>query len=159
ISYYFKNKQGLLEYAVTTYYEAYLTLMEETMEETQTKDAMERLKALIETIIQYKQTNHQLTCFIQRELSLDSVFVREITVTYLAKENHLLKDSFYQLMFSTNIKKVDQSFYYMQLKGMLITPYVMQNEWKRHVIGEESEACFIKRYVKTIHHWLDNLLS
>src|SRR5699024_5989329 len=78
ISYYFKNKQGLLEYAVTTYYEAYLTLMEETMEETQTKDAMERLKALIETIIQYKQTNHQLTCFIQRELSLDSVFVREI---------------------------------------------------------------------------------
>src|SRR5699024_6453027 len=90
ISYYFKNKQGLLEYLVTTYYESYLTYMEETIDETQDESAIDRLKALIFTIIQYKQSNHQLTCFIQRELSLDSVFVREMTVTYLAKENYFL---------------------------------------------------------------------
>ena len=159
ISYYFKNKQGLLEYVVTHYYETYLRYIEATMEETQTKDAMERLESLIETIIQYKQTNHQLTCFIQRELSLDSVFVREITVTYLAKENHFLKAAFYDLVTLTPIKKVDRPFFFMQLKGMLITPYVMQHEWKHHVIGEETESLFVKRYVKTIHHWLNHLVA
>lgn len=159
ISYYFKHKQGLLEYVVTTYYEAYLTYVEEIMEQTKTENAMDRMKALITTIIQYKQTNHQLTCFIQRELSLDSVFVREITVTYLAKENHFLKESFYQLVPLTHIKKTDRSFFFMQLKGMLITPYVIQHEWKHHVVGEESEALFVKRYVQTIQKWLDYLVA
>lgn len=158
ISYYFKNKQGLLEYVVTTYYEAYLIYMEETIEEMETKDAMEKLKTLVATIIQYKQNNHQLTCFIQRELSLDSVFVREITVTYLAKENYFLKESFFQLMPHTHIKKIDHFFYFMQLKGMLITPYVMQHEWKHHFIGQESEALFVQRYVQIIQRWLDYLI-
>src|SRR5699024_12232031 len=90
ISYYFKHKQGLLEYVVTTYYEAYLNDMEEVMEQTQTNSSMDRLKALIATIIKYKQTHNQLTCFIQRDLSLYSVFVSEITVTYLAKENYFM---------------------------------------------------------------------
>ncbi|HLQ72180.1 MAG TPA: forespore capture DNA-binding protein RefZ [Bacillota bacterium] len=159
ISYYFKNKQGLLEYIVTTYYEAYLTQMEETMEAEQGNSAMEKMQSLIATIIQYKQSNHQLTCFIQRELSLYSVFVSEITVTYLAKENHFLRKAFNDLMPSTPIKKVDQPFFFMQLKGMLITPYVMQHEWKHHVIGEETESLFVKRYVNTIQHWLDHLVT
>src|SRR5699024_1862676 len=159
ISYYLKHKQGLLEYVVTRYYEAYLNDVEEVEVESQTNSSMDRLKALIATIIQYKQTHHQLTCFIQRELSLDSVFVREITVTYLAKENHFLKETFYQLMPSTNVKKADQPFYFMQLKGMLMTPYVMQHEWKHHVVGEKSETLFVNRYVKTIHRWLEYVLA
>lgn len=83
ISYYFKSKQGLLEYAVTNYYEEYLKTVEESLENAANLSPLEKLNGLIFTIIQYKQTNHQLTCFIQRELSLDSVFVREMAVTYL----------------------------------------------------------------------------
>lgn len=160
ISYYFKSKQGLLEYVITTYYEAYLDCLEETVEKTRSHDAVIRLKTLIETIIQYKQTNHQLTSFIQRELSLDTVFVREMTVTYLAKENHFLSESFFPYIQSSSIKKADHSFFFMQLKGMLITPFVMQqHEWKNYIVGEGSETLFIQKYVKTIHHWLDYLLE
>src|SRR5699024_11283338 len=88
ISSYFKSKQGLLEYAETNYYEMYLKLLEEELESNDALGDVEKLKKIIHTIISYKTDHFQLKAFIQRELSLDSTFVREMTVTYLAKENH-----------------------------------------------------------------------
>jgi AcrR family transcriptional regulator len=155
ISYYFKSKQGLLEYAVIQYYEEYLKVMEETLEQIEASTPLVKLKKLISAIIQYKQTNHQFTCFVQRELSLDSVFVREMAVTYLAKENYLISNTFFDTLKTHKQKAGDRKFLLMQLKGMLITPYVLQNEWKDQVVGEYSHNQFVKNYVRTIHQWLD----
>ncbi|HLR40421.1 MAG TPA: forespore capture DNA-binding protein RefZ [Virgibacillus sp.] len=158
ISYYFKSKQGLLEYAVIQYYEAYLKIMEETLEQTKSESSLEKLKRLIANIIQYKQKNHQFTCFIHRELSLDSIFVREMAVTYLAKENHFISNTFFDTLKRHKHKAGDRQFLLMQLKGMLITPYVLQNEWKDHVVGTYSHNQFVKKYVQTIHQWLDFII-
>lgn len=159
ISYYFKSKQGLLEYAVTDYYEAYLEIIEETLEQTATATPLEILKQLIVSIIQYKQDNLQLTCFVQRELSLDSIFVREMVVTYLAKENHFIRNTFFDTLKMHKRKTGDREFLLMQLKGMLITPYVLQNEWKTHVVGTYSHDQFVKKYVETVHQWLDFIVE
>lgn len=153
ISYYFKGKQGLLEHAVTKYYEAYLAAMEESLEKTEGNPSMYRLNELIFTIIHYKQMHHQLTCFIQRELSLDSVFVREMTVTYLAKENYYLKELFFETIGS----KADQDekrYLFMQLKGMLITPYILHSDWKEHVLDRYAHEQFVKKYTKSIQKWI-----
>src|SRR5699024_120480 len=158
ISYYFKSKQGLLEYAVTQYYEAYLEIIENTLKQANSLTSMEKLKKLIFAIIQYKQSNHQFTCFIHRELSLDSVFVREMAVTYLAKENYFISNTFFDILKQNKQKVENSQFLLMQLKGMLITPYVLQNEWKDHVVGESSQNYFVKKYVQTIHQWLDFIL-
>src|SRR5690625_929357 len=88
ISYYFKGKQGLLEYAVTDYYEQYLEVIEESLQGSNSYSPLNQLKNLITAIIEFKQSNVQLSCTIHRELSLDTIFVREMTVTYLAKENY-----------------------------------------------------------------------
>ncbi|MEN1968200.1 forespore capture DNA-binding protein RefZ [Lentibacillus sp. N15] len=157
ISYYFKSKQGLLEHVVTQYYELYLKLMEETWQASAEEPALSRAKKLIETIIQYRQDNHQFSCFILRELSLDSVFVREMAVTYIAKENYYISNAFASIL--SKKQKVDQQFLLMQLKGMLITPYVLQNEWKHQVIGKQSHSLFVRKYVKTIHQWLDFIVQ
>lgn len=157
ISYYFKSKQGLLEHGVTTYYELYLQLIEETLQASENDSAITRLKKLIETIIQYRQKNHQFSCFILRELSLDSVFVREMAVTYIAKENHYISNTFYSIL--NKKQKPDQQFLLMQLKGMLITPYVLQNEWKNQVVGEFSHTMFVRKYVRIIHDWLDYIVQ
>lgn len=159
ISYYFKSKQGLLEYAVTQYYEAYLITMEETLQETETLTPLEKLKELISVIIQYKQRNHQFSSFIHRELSLDSIFVREMAVTYLAKENHIISNAFFDALKMPKKSELDRHFLLMQLKGMLLTPYVLQNEWKDQVVGEYSHNIFAKKYVKTIHYWLDFIME
>lgn len=154
ISYYFKSKQGLLEYAVTQYYESYLKKIEETLEQTTSTAPLERLKKIIHTIIHYKQANHQFTCFIHRELTLDSIFVREMTVTYLAKEHFLIRAAFYEAM-EREEKLDEEPFLLLQLKGMLITPYVLQHEWKNKVIGTYSHKQFANKYAETIYLWLD----
>ncbi|RLL47843.1 TetR/AcrR family transcriptional regulator [Oceanobacillus piezotolerans] len=157
INYYFKSKQGLLEYTVTAYYEAYLKALEKTLNETETLAPIERLHALISTIIHYKQSNYQLTCFIQRELSLDSVFVREMAVTYLAKENYIIRETFYNVL-EGRVKIDFKNYLLIQLKGMLVTPYILHNDWKDQVIGEYSHQLFVKRYVRVIQQWLDFII-
>ncbi|MFD1038153.1 forespore capture DNA-binding protein RefZ [Virgibacillus byunsanensis] len=159
ISYYFKNKQGLLEHAVTNYYEVYLTTIEKILRDSEDMSSLDQLKMLIEAIIQYKQMNHQFSCFIHRELSLDSIFVREMTVTYLAKENYYISNIFFSVLSQNKKSDIDRQFLLMQLKGMLITPYVLQNEWKNHLLGEQSHNLFIKKYVKTINNWLDYMVN
>lgn len=158
ISYYFKGKQGLLEYAVSNYYEEYLAIIETTLDETKNEEPKEILKNLIHKIIQYKHSNLQLSCFIHRELSMDSVFVREMAVTYLAKENFIIGNAFLAVFKDKrkeDKQKLDRQFLLMQLKGMLVTPYVLHNEWRNQVVGEYSHTLFVNKYVQTIHKWVD----
>lgn len=159
ISYYFKSKQGLLEHAVTNYYELYLTRMEEVLIDAEAKTPLVKLKLLIDAIIQYKQNNHQFSCFIHRELSLDSIFVREMAVTYLAKENYFISNTFYESLPKSHHGNTERQFLLMQLKGMLITPYILQNEWKDQVAGKTSHDLFAQNYSKVIHKWLDFITS
>ena len=56
VSYYFNGKQGLLEYAVTEYYEEYLQTLEKCLDATKDASAVERLNELIATIIRYKHS-------------------------------------------------------------------------------------------------------
>lgn len=157
ISYYFKSKQGLLEHGVTQYYERYLDMMEETLKSAEHDTAINKLKNLAEAIIQYRQDNLQFSCFILRELSLDSVFVREMVVTYIAKENYYISNAFFAIL--RKEQKREHDFLLMQLKGMLVTPYILQNEWRNQVVGDYSHQMFVQKYVKTIHRWLDFIVE
>ncbi|HLS59645.1 MAG TPA: forespore capture DNA-binding protein RefZ [Virgibacillus sp.] len=153
ISYYFKGKQGLFEYAIVQYYEEYLNEIELSLQQTESQSIKEQLKRLIYIIIQYKQSKLQLTCTIHREMSLDSIFVREMMVTYLAKENHYLSRLLFDIL-KPEYKR-DKQFLVMQLKGLLITPYILHNEWKYKVIGDYSHDLFVDNYVKSVQNWLD----
>ncbi|HLR70101.1 MAG TPA: forespore capture DNA-binding protein RefZ, partial [Pseudogracilibacillus sp.] len=152
ISYYFKSKQGLLEYAVTNYYEMYLKLLEEELESNHALGDVEKLKKIIHTIISYKTDHFQLTAFIQRELSLDSTFVREMTVTYLAKENHMLSKLFFSILPKKNYQQ--KSYLFMQLKGMIMSPYMLKHEWNHQLLDRQAYQSFIHQYTKTIDQWL-----
>ncbi|QTN01526.1 forespore capture DNA-binding protein RefZ [Sediminibacillus dalangtanensis] len=157
INYYFNSKQGLLESIVTNYYEQYMTVLEETMTTTEALPKIDRLKQMIATIIHYKQEQHQFTCFIHRELSLDSIFVREMMVTYLAKENYLINSVFKEALRDSGNTKLDLQFLYVQLKGLLNSPYSSANEWKTLVNWNQSQDFFAKKYVHLICHWIDHL--
>lgn len=157
ISYYFKGKQGLLEFAVTDYYEQYLETIEETLKKSSSPSPLEQLKELITVILQYKQRNLQLSCMIHRELSLNSMFVREMTVTYLAKENYYINNLLSDIL--KNKKSEEKRFLNLQLKGMLITPYILHHEWRQHVVGEDSHQLFVHNFAQPIHDWLDFLIK
>src|SRR5690625_1823657 len=155
ISYYFKGKQGLFEHAVTRYYEEYFEEIEKNLQGNKDRPPLEQFKELIATIFKFKQQHFHLTCTIHRELSLDSVFVREMTVTYLAKENHYLEQLLKKILDKKRFAR--SSFLILQLKGMLLAPYILHHEWQQPVVSEQSHQYFISHYIKKIHDWLDFL--
>lgn len=157
ISYYFKGKQGLLEYAVTTYYEQFFNCVEKILREVEHKSPLEKMKKLTETIIHYRQQQYELAIFIQRELSLDSIFVREISVTYLAKEQYIIKNLFFDVIKHNEHVYKNRSFFLIQLQGMLIAPYMIQSDWNNQLSDDYSHRYFANNYIQTIHDWLDFL--
>lgn len=155
ISYYFNGKQGLLEYAVTDYYETYLSLIEETLKNTEHLSELDRLKNVIYTVVKFKVENYQFTSFIQRELTLDSTFVREMSVTYLAKEDYFLKQLFYSVLHPKY--KQRRTYLYMQLKGIFMSPFFIQEDWNYIFLDEKSYEQFINNFTETIFEWLHTL--
>ena len=47
----------------------------------------------------------------------------------------------------------------MQFKGMLITPYMMHNEWKDQVVGEASHQAFADKYIRVVQDWIRYLTA
>ncbi|SDD38655.1 DNA-binding transcriptional regulator, AcrR family [Terribacillus halophilus] len=159
INYYYKSKQGLLEASVVLYYEEYLAVLEKTAQNRGQESSGIYLKQLIEAIIHYKLSQNQFTAFIQRELMLDSVFVREMAVTYLAKESHTLKQAFRDYLDTIGIREREGVYLYMQLSGMLSAPFTMSKEMKGMLLTEESRHYFCSMYTSSIHHWIDTLAT
>lgn len=155
ISYYFENKQGLLEYTVTNYYEAYLKALGNTFKKSQLLSQLEVLKNLIITIINYKHTHYELACFIHRELSFDSIFVREMAVTYIAKENFLISRPLFHVIKKGSRQSRNRQLYFIQLKGMLMAPYFSYDKPESRHVSDYSHDYFVKSYVEMIHNWLD----
>ncbi|MDC3415779.1 forespore capture DNA-binding protein RefZ [Aquibacillus salsiterrae] len=155
INYYFNSKQGLLEAAVVHYYEEYLKALDGLIHQEDDLKPIDQLKKMVRVIIQYKQEHYQFTCFIQRELTLDSIFVREMMVTYLAKENYIISKAFNAALEGTKHNNIDRELLLLQLKGLLSTPYLAPNEWRNKVIWDQSHEFFITKYSQSIQKWLD----
>ncbi|MYL50379.1 forespore capture DNA-binding protein RefZ [Halobacillus litoralis] len=141
IHYYFKSKQGLFESLAVSYFEPYL----EMLENEQPSEGEYRLNELVKKILHYKQSNYQLSCLLNRELTLNTTFAREMLVTYLAKENHLLT----QILFDKN-SHIDVTFKeklcLLQLKGLLNAPFMMPHEFKDPFITDASLNHFVEMY-------------
>lgn len=155
ISYYFKSKQGLLEYAVTNYYDVYLHGLEENGVIYADCPKIEQLEAMIREILQFKLEHDQLSAFIHRELSLDSTFVREMTVTYLAKETHLLTNLFFSVLSKANQRRRD--ILYMQLRGMLLSPFLIKHEQQNMWMDTTSRQHFLDIYSQSVLEWVHSL--
>ncbi|WJE14655.1 forespore capture DNA-binding protein RefZ [Halobacillus sp. ACCC02827] len=141
IHYYFKSKQGLFESLAVSYFEPYL----EMLESEQPSAAENNMNELVKKILHYKQSHYQLSCLLYRELSLNTVFAREMLVTYLAKENHL----FSQLLFSKSSQMgitFKEKICLLQWKGLLNAPFMMPQEFKDPFITEASIDHFVRVY-------------
>ncbi|UOQ94145.1 forespore capture DNA-binding protein RefZ [Halobacillus shinanisalinarum] len=141
IHYYFKSKQGLFESLAIHYFEPYLEMIEQEVN----TNLEQNLESLVKRILHYKQEHYQLSCLVNRELTLNTVFAREMLVTYLAKENHLLT----QLLFNkTNKLEITyrEKLCLVQLKGLLNAPFVMPLEFQESLHSDTSISHFIDVY-------------
>lgn len=92
ISYYFGGKKGLIEQLMVKFYEGYFLAIEQGKKKTTEYDSQtsssERLLCVMKFAFDYLFESYKMTRFIYRELTMDSMLIREVMTTYLAKEKY-----------------------------------------------------------------------
>lgn len=158
VSYYFGGKKGLLETLMINFLEGYVKTIEQALENIASKSAKSCLLEMINNVLAYQRSNHHLARFVHREITLDTTLVRELMSTYLMKEKH-----YYGVVIEHGIKQSEFSrlpidFFIMQLRGMLIMPYLHPQYIREvyHLIPHEHY--FQERYMSHLTKWVEDYI-
>ncbi|QGQ47533.1 forespore capture DNA-binding protein RefZ [Metabacillus sediminilitoris] len=157
ISYYFKGKGGLLEYLISQYYEGYLEVIEKNHSQLNFGNAHNILSKMILDILNYQHENRQLSRLVYREVTLDSVLIREVMTTYLTKEKYFIKSVIDQGIQEGYYRKGIVSHMIIQLRSLLHMPYLQPQYMSEVLHIQPHEAYFVHQYYKELKFWLNTL--
>ncbi|WP_419881939.1 forespore capture DNA-binding protein RefZ [Peribacillus sp. B-H-3] len=158
IAYYFKNKQGLLEYCFTSYLEEYVKILDINILELERKGPKLCLSGLVLDILEFQKKNFLASSFIYGESSWDSSLNREILSTYFTKERF-----YFQLILEKGMKEhafqnVSIPVFILQLKGLLSAP-VMHSHYAMEVLYVfPQENYYNSKYGNEIIKFLQSVL-
>lgn len=158
ISYYFENKAGLLEYLVSSFLEGYTSVIEQAYIELDSRSARECLLILIRNIMHYQKEHSQLARFVLREITIDSVLIREVLTTYMTKEKYYIKSILETGIGQLEFRKIPITCTIMQLKGMLNMPYLHPQYMSEVLHVMPNETYFTEQYVKEIEKWVNTTI-
>lgn len=159
IAYYFNNKQGLLEYCLTDYFEQYIYQIEQNYLATKKMPAGDILRAIAKGILEFQSKYNELTRFVLREVSIDSQIIREIMATYYKKEWYYLKNIFEKGLANKNKKTHSINYLIIQFKSLLTMPYLNEQYVNEVLHIYPNEAYFAKRYFSEIENWINNIFT
>ncbi|WP_051317081.1 forespore capture DNA-binding protein RefZ [Ectobacillus panaciterrae] len=159
ISYYFSGKQGLLEHLVTDFLEGYIGILERAFEMQAILSPKEMLLMVVRDILRYQSENRHLTRFFYREISLDSMLIREIMTTYFMREKYYFQTIIQNGIEQGEFRKVLFSVFMSQLKGMLSVPYLYPQYISEVLHVFPSEEYFTRSYAKELECWLEQALE
>lgn len=157
ISYYFNGKHGLLEHCLTSYFEKYLEKIEDVYRDI-LLDPLEKLKKVVEAIIQFQSLHPHLTRFVLREVSIDSQVVREIMSTYYVKERFYFTKILEEGIEKKQFKKQTISYSIIQLKSLLSMPFLNTFYLTEVLHVYVRESYFTKKYLEEIYKWIDEVV-
>jgi AcrR family transcriptional regulator len=150
IAYYFKNKQGLLEYCFISYFEEYISVLDKNAEALKNIGPVECLMDMVFDILSFQRKNFLASSFINGEFSLDSNLNREVLSTYLMKEKY-----FFQLVLENGIEQkefinIPVPMYILQLKGLLTAP-VIHAQYSREVLHIfPQDTYYMEKYAEQV---------
>ncbi|MBM4762574.1 forespore capture DNA-binding protein RefZ [Bacillus sp. B15-48] len=157
ISYYFQNKNGLLEYCFTSYFENYLHELEKGYSLIE-DGARVSLKKIVQNLLKYQFRDIELTRFILRELTLDTQIVREVMSTYQVKERYLLKKVIERGMRTKEFRSLSVPYIILQLKSLLTTPFLNVQYVNEVLHLLPHEKYFVEKYCRELDRWIDTIL-
>jgi len=158
ISYYFQNKEGLLEFCFTDYYEKYINNLEEGMMELEA-GAYSCMKKVIDNLVHFHCENIHLSRFILRELSLDTQMVREMMSIYSAKERYYLTKIIEKGIARQEFMKINISYFIIQLKSLLSMPFLNSQYVSEVLHIFPHEKYFADKYAVELFKWLESILT
>jgi AcrR family transcriptional regulator len=157
IAYYFQNKHGLLEYCFTSFFEKYISIIEDGYSYMD-QGAAFCLKNISSQLLNFLCNNIHLSGFILREMSIDSQLVREIMSTYYTKEKYYLQKLFENGIDRGEFKGLSIPFVIAQLKGFWNMPFLNTAYLREVLYIFPNERYFLEKYSRDIHKWIDDVL-
>ncbi|MDT8859377.1 forespore capture DNA-binding protein RefZ [Alkalihalobacillus sp. MEB130] len=154
VSYHFGGKKGLYEELMTQFLEGHLQIMKNELEKTITTNK-ELVLSLIKSLLEYQSKNHFVARMVHREMTMDSVLVRELMSTYLRKEKHDLEEIIRTGMKRGEFRKQPLDFVVIHLRTMINMPFQSPHYLSELYQITTTEPYFIERYMKHIRHWVD----
>jgi AcrR family transcriptional regulator len=158
ISYYFQNKEGLLEFCFTDYCEKYTKKLEEGMIELEL-GAYTCIKKVIDNLVHFHCENIHLTRFILRELSLDTQMVREMMSIYSAKERYYLTKILEKGIARQEFMKININYFIIQFKSLLSMPFLNSQYVSEVLHIFPHEKYFADKYAGELFKWLESMLT
>lgn len=158
ISYYFGNKQGLLEELITSFLEGYVKVIEKQVNRAKNKEdfAYDCLLQAIWNLLIYQQKHAHLARFVHREITLDTMLVRELMTTYLTKEKHLIVTMFEIGRENGELRYEINDYFILQLRGMLIMPFLHPQYIREVYHLMPHERHFLDQYFSEIAKRIDD---
>jgi AcrR family transcriptional regulator len=160
ISYYFDGKKGLLEKLMVTFYEGYfLTLKAAEKKAAKTNKAGEKILLILEAAFFYLSTAYKMTRFIYRELTMDSVLVREVMTLYLAQEKYMYTSILEaeEIQQETQIENIDMNV--LQILNLLYMPFLQPQVIQEVYYMDPHTDSFREQYLGNIKKWVAYLLA
>ncbi|NHM30613.1 forespore capture DNA-binding protein RefZ [Neobacillus terrae] len=157
IAYYFQNKQGLLEYCFTSFFEQYISEIEKGFSFLE-EGAEACLKKIASNLLFFQCKNIHLTRLILREMSLDSQVVREIMSTYYLKEKYLIQTVLEKGEEWGEFRRHSHDYMVIQLKGMLTMPFLNSHYITEVLHVFPHERYFANKYLNEIYAWIEGCL-
>ncbi|NGY87438.1 forespore capture DNA-binding protein RefZ [Bacillus megaterium] len=154
ISYYFHSKEGLLESLVISYFEGYIGVLEQAFQEMKKLSSTESMIVMIRAILHYQHENRHIARLVYREISLDTILIREVMTTYLTKEKYYLKTILERGMKEKEFRKSHVSFTIIELKGMLSMPYLHPQYLSEVLHILPHEPYFVQQYAIELERWV-----
>jgi len=160
ISYYFKNKNGLLEYCFVNFLEDYIKIIENEMTQLSVNSADRCLISIFSKLFKFQEKNFIASRFIIREMSLDTMLNREILSTYMAKEKYYLKQVLEYGIKKEIFTKVNVPSFILQFKGLLNAPFINAYYAKELLHFFPQDSYYMDQYQKQCLHFIkDHLLT
>lgn len=157
IAYYFDNKQGLLEYCLTIFFEKYMFELERGFS-TLDLGATKCLKNIAENLWKYQFDHNQLTRFVLREMSIDSQVVREILTTYYSKERYIFKTVIEKGIETKEFAPHSVQYLIIQFKGLLSMPFLSTQYLTEVLHVNPREHYFAEKYLQEIYQWIEGVI-
>ncbi|UTR11403.1 forespore capture DNA-binding protein RefZ [Evansella sp. LMS18] len=156
ISYYFRNKQGLLEQLITDFLEGYTAVIEVQVDKALSEEdkAYDCLLQAIWNVLVYQQKRPHLARFVHREITLDTTLVRELMSTYLAKEKHLFSTLLKKGYSNGEVYDLPDEFFLIQLKGMLNMPFLHPQYIREVYHLMPHDSTFLDKYFSQLAQWI-----
>ncbi|MDQ0245918.1 AcrR family transcriptional regulator [Bacillus fengqiuensis] len=158
ISYYFESKEGLLEHLVTTFFEGYIQVLEQTVGTLEHQSAKQCLMNVIQSVMDYQHEHRHIARVVYRQVSVDTMFIREVMTTYLAKEKYILTALLEKGVKQKEFRRLNSPYIIMQLKGMLTMPYLHSQYLAEVLYVLPHEPYFIKQYIKEMERWVHQVV-